>query len=183
MGRVRSYKTNRAGLFSAEPKILNPTMRDKRRGYLDVCLRMGPQKTMIGVHRLVLLAFVGQPPPGHQAAHGNGSPSENSLSNLRWALPRDNMADQIAHGTKALGARQGKAKLDDDKVVMIRLRYSVGDSLNLLSREYGIGKSHLSKIVRGLSWAHAPGPVAKSKTALLDTIPQSSGSGDETEGK
>ena len=62
------------------------------------------------VHKLVLLAFVGPAPDGHECLHGNGDPSDNRLENLRWGTRGDNIRDAIRHGTWMTPAR--KAALD-----------------------------------------------------------------------
>jgi len=50
------------------------------------------------VHRLVLLAFVGEPPAGHVACHNDGDCTNNRLSNLRWDTERENQLDIVRHG-------------------------------------------------------------------------------------
>ena len=62
------------------------------------------------VHKLVLLAFVGPAPEGHECLHGNGDPSDNHIENLRWGTRGDNIRDAIRHGTWMTPAR--KAALD-----------------------------------------------------------------------
>ena len=57
------------------------------------------------IHSLVLEAFVGPRPAGHQAAHGDGDRRNNSLGNLRWATGSENEADKDRHGTRLTGAR------------------------------------------------------------------------------
>lgn len=68
---------------------------DKERGYRGV--RLG--KRFMFVHRLVLETFVGPCPPGMEALHRNGNPSDNSLSNLHWGTKIENAADMLRHGT------------------------------------------------------------------------------------
>jgi hypothetical protein len=59
------------------------------------------------VHRLVLLAFRGEPPtPHHECAHWNGDPSDNSIGNLRWATKVENHADRWRHGTRKINRRR-----------------------------------------------------------------------------
>jgi hypothetical protein len=51
------------------------------------------------IHRLVLQAFVGPCPAGQECCHGDGDPSNNVLSNLRWGTRSDNRRDSVGHGT------------------------------------------------------------------------------------
>lgn len=41
------------------------------------------------VHRLVLAAFVGPCPPGHEALHRNSRLDDNRLANLKWGTPAE----------------------------------------------------------------------------------------------
>lgn len=50
------------------------------------------------VHRLVLLTFVGEPPPGHEACHRNDIGTDNRLANLYWGTRSENVYDQIRNG-------------------------------------------------------------------------------------
>lgn len=47
------------------------------------------------VSKLVLLAFVGEPPLGHVAHVKNGNPSDLRLSNLEWATPTEVVAQTL----------------------------------------------------------------------------------------
>ncbi|WP_418888451.1 NUMOD4 motif-containing HNH endonuclease [Mycolicibacterium neoaurum] len=69
------------------------------RGHRYVTLsREGRTKTRL-VHHLVLEAFVGPRPPGHEACHGNGLPEDNRRRNLRWDTRSSNVRDSVRHGT------------------------------------------------------------------------------------
>lgn len=58
------------------------------------------------VHRLVLTAFVGPAPDGHEGCHNDGDPSNNTLQNLRWDTHRANALDRTRHGRHYLANRQ-----------------------------------------------------------------------------
>ena len=67
-------------------------------GYPRVNLSRNGAPRQFLVHRLVLEAFVGLPPDGLEALHGNGVRSDCRLSNLRWGTSAENKADTIRHG-------------------------------------------------------------------------------------
>jgi len=67
-------------------------------GYVTVHPRRGPEVWTIRVHLLVLDVFVGERPPGAEACHNNGNPSDNRVENLRWDSPAGNARDTIRHG-------------------------------------------------------------------------------------
>jgi hypothetical protein len=107
LGRVRSLDRVVTKMQRGRPvqhrlkgKVLRPAT--VARGYLAVAL--GRRGTMY-VHHVVLLAFVGPRPAGKQAAHGDGDRTNNALSNLRWATPKENTADRYRHGTVLFNTR------------------------------------------------------------------------------
>jgi len=91
-GRVKSLNKRRR-----VPRILRPNV--KHLGYQSVCLYRGDaRRNRQMVHRLVLTAFVGECPEGHEACHRDGNGSNNRLFNLYWGTPVDNAQDTIRHG-------------------------------------------------------------------------------------
>jgi hypothetical protein len=63
-------------------------------GYLRVTLSDGSRSQTFGVHRLVLLAFVGPCPDGMEACHGPQGRGVNHLSELRWGTKLENEQDK-----------------------------------------------------------------------------------------
>jgi hypothetical protein len=133
---------------------MKPTTRGNR-GYSLVTLhRQGRRKGML-VHRLVLLAFVGEPPDGTEACHGDGNRANNALANLRWDTRTSNHADKHKHGTDRLGEKTPTSKLTAATVLEIRARYAAGGiTQRRLAAEYGIHFSNVSAIINRKSWAH-----------------------------
>lgn len=78
-------------------------------GHLSLDLRFAPRRQHMYVHRLVALAFLGSPPPGHEVCHNDGVPSNNRLENLRWGTKSDNRLDDVRHG-KSAGANKTHCK-------------------------------------------------------------------------
>ena len=125
-----------------------------RKGYWCVALYDKPRSLKVGVHRLVLMAFVGTPLPNQVARHLNGKPLDNRLENLAWGTQQENSDDAIRHGTKARGSRMGKAKLTDVLVVEIRRRFAAGESQGKLAREIGVSQVLVGLVVRKKIWKH-----------------------------
>lgn len=67
-------------------------------GHVSVCL--GREQGSIGVHRLVMLAFAGPPPDGHEVLHRNHKPSDNRRSNLKYGTRSENVRMDYAFGTQ-----------------------------------------------------------------------------------
>jgi hypothetical protein len=89
LGRVYGFRSN---------KVLKPNVKPKN-GYRVVCLQYPGHRKYHLVHRLVLRAFVGEPPEGWDACHNNGNSSDNRLENLRWGTRSENILDEVRHGT------------------------------------------------------------------------------------
>lgn len=72
------------------------------------------------VHRLVCEARNGPAPSRrHLAAHSCGNRTCCNPNHLRWATPRENQLDRVAHGTHSRGERSAK-KLTENDVRAIR---------------------------------------------------------------
>ena len=122
--------------------------------YLAVHVRTADRtaKKMWTVHRLILEAFVGPCPDGHQACHVNGNRFDNRPANLRWGTSRENNLDRLAHGTMPIGSRNGKAKLTTEQVAEMRkLRRTEGLSYGSLGRMFGISANGARSVCLGIN--------------------------------
>jgi hypothetical protein len=143
-GRVRSLGRNACML---------KLMLDKN-GYLRVYLSDYPRRKLAGVHRLVLLAFVGPCPAGMATRHfPDRTRTNNRLSNLSWATHTTNMRDRNVHGTHLKGERHYQAKLTHAMVRRIRAikRWPIG-LLAELAEKYGVTIRTIQHIKRRETW-------------------------------
>lgn len=121
----------------------------ERTGHLRVRLYGEGKASFICVHLVVMLAFGGPRPPGMQCCHGDGDPTNNRPSNLRWGTAKSNKEDSIRHGTHAAGVRHGNAKHTADQVREIRAKYSTGSfTQRELAREYQMSLSAIAQLLR-----------------------------------
>jgi hypothetical protein len=96
----------------------------------------------------------GKPPSGaHQACHSCGKGHEACVNpkHLYWGLPVENMADQVIHGTRARGERQGNSKLTEAVVIEIRRLAGVVPQTEIAAR-FNLSKQQVSKIIRRERW-------------------------------
>lgn len=120
-------------------------------GYSRVGLYRNGKQRRVFIHRLVAEAFIGPPPAGLHVAHRDGSRTNNSASNLRYATAAENNADKVAHGRVSHGERNGSAVLTASQVLAIR-RFN-GPTAHA-ARLFGIGKTQARAIRARLSWTH-----------------------------
>lgn len=155
-GRVRSFcQPWRLARESAGWPVGQAKTND---GYLRVSITGddGLRKT-IGVHRLVLLAWVGQPPGDWTASHMNGRPDDNYLNNLAWESIAGNVRRQDPHGShanKPRGEGHPNAKMTAEKVRALRAAYATTRALRPLAREYAITTTAVLQIVQRRTWKH-----------------------------
>lgn len=132
------------------------TQRPTVWGYMSACISNddGDIRPRV-VHRLVLLAFVGPCPDGHEARHINGDRKDNRLVNLRWGTKNENANDRIAHGTQVRGEKVNTSRLTPEQVREIRrLNREEGLGDRRLAARYGVARNTIRGILTGTTWAH-----------------------------
>lgn len=147
-GRVRSRASKAGGLGGVWHEMTPATQRN---GYkLATFWDRGRRERWL-VHALVLTAFVGPRPRGHDCCHSNGIKSDNRLENLRWATRRENHMDKRRHGTFQEGAKHGMSKLTDEAVREIR---ESTESHAALARRYDVSDTTIAYVRKGRTWRH-----------------------------
>lgn len=100
-GRIKSVARRvfhpTSSLLTIKERIL--CQIETPQGYRSVRLSKDGKSTAYQVHRLVMLAFEGEPPHDEEVCHNNGDRADNRLSNLRYATRSENMSDAVRHGT------------------------------------------------------------------------------------
>jgi hypothetical protein len=114
--------------------------------------RLGTWKRDWLVHDLVLRAFVGPRPDGHEADHLNNDRSDNRLDNLRWVSLRENRARRRL----ARGERHWNASLTAEQVHSIRLDLAIGRSIASLVEEFGVDRRTIRDIRNNVTWRMEP---------------------------
>lgn len=134
-------------------KFLAQTPDKSPHGYGRLTVKLskdGKAKTHL-VHRLVAAAFLGPCPDGMQVAHCDGDPTNNHVSNLRYATPLENTGDKFLHGTVLRGSCVGNAKLNEAQVRKIK---RAKGTVYEIAAEFGISIAHVSRIRSGKRWRH-----------------------------
>lgn len=162
-GRVIRRTPDRYGRISGKP--LNLVMGNH--GYLVASFHCDARQSVKTIHRLVCLAFRGNPlRRSYYAAHADGNKTNNYAINLRWASSSENNMDKHLHGTMKMGrdhhshakpdcmprgTSHGNAKLTEDIVTRIR---SDKRSQKTIAAEYSVTQSLISMVKTGKIWTH-----------------------------
>ncbi len=150
-GRIRRVVEQPQNRFKKGYVLKPDTVRG---GYLRVTLTKRKKTKRHMAHRLMLTAFVGPPPEGHEANHIDGRKKNNKLENLEWVTRSENHL----HACRVLGKRQGpkngRAKLTTAQAIEIKKRLKAGDSLLCLARKFNISEAAIWQIRRGKNWRH-----------------------------
>jgi hypothetical protein len=126
-------------------------------GYLFVrlCDGAGRRPTHL-VHRLVALAFLGQPPEGRGVVdHRDSDRTNNHADNLQWVSVSENnrLTCERDRSRAPRGELNGQAKLTADAVREIRaLRGSVAQ--REIAERFGVAQWTVSAIQLRQLWAH-----------------------------
>ncbi len=130
-------------------------LRHSPRRYKHVYLHGQAGRRHLTVHRLVALAFIGDPPSrSHQVAHYDGNPDNNHYSNLRYATAIENTADKRRHGTIPRGENSRASRFTEAVVRQIRALGRRGVPQELIADIFGTTQSHIGRILRHESWSH-----------------------------
>lgn len=155
MGKIKSMGFFRSGKYleRKKPMLLKPARGHN--GYLFVELRNNKIGKLKRVSRIVLEAFVGPCPDGHEACHFPHRDKENNrLDNLRWDTRSNNEKDKLIHGTDCRGEKNTLSKLTEKEVIKIRgLLKSKNHTHRAIADIYGVARTTITSISNACNWS------------------------------
>lgn len=159
LGRIRRVGIGRNGRPGG---VLSPGLGgQKRRPYLQVGLLHDGKRTTKLVHVLVMLAFHGPPPQGHEVDHLDNDSMNPRLDNLEYVTRSEQQKRCYRRDGRAPSNKGGElaftAKLTWDQVREIRRRLAAKEiSGRALARELGLSQGAITDIATGRNWKEAP---------------------------
>lgn len=127
-------------------RILKPWLAGP--GYQYV--HLGKEGPKCAVHRLVCIAFHGQPPKDHEVAHLDGNRMNNAQNNLAWVTHSENEKHKQIHGTAPdYGVlRWGTRKVFKDDYVTIYVLHKFFKLSRIeLAKSYKVSRTPIDKAI------------------------------------
>lgn len=163
IGRVKRIVPDKQGKYNG--RILKTFVPNN--GYITVMLYRDSKPSHCSVHRLVCIAFKGNPPTNsHHATHRDGNRTNNLRGNIRWRTPSENNMERHRHGTMLTGdnhptrympscvprgSRHGNAIFHEKDIVKIRKDKRTSTAI---AKEYKAHLSTICKIRNRKVWKH-----------------------------
>lgn len=120
-------------------------------GY-GVILRHGEHGPSVRAHRVAWELTNGEIPDGLLVCHSCDVRRCCNPSHLFLGTHADNTKDMMNKGRGPTGERQGRAKLDREKVAEIRSLVSSGTPQRRVARQFGVSAQTVCNIISGHSW-------------------------------
>lgn len=124
----------------------------RRGGYGD--FRASRAHGVVLAHRASYEINVGAIPPGLFVLHSCDNPPCVNPAHLRVGTNQDNVRDCVDRGRKPVGVQMPTAKLNEDKVRLIREMASNGATQMSLAALFGVSQPLISGILGGTKWKH-----------------------------
>ena len=103
-------------------------------------------------HRMIWQHVHGQIPAGMEINHKNGIKTDNRIENLELVTRSENALHASRTGlTDYAGERNGRAKLDDTAVRVIR---TSKHKTRVLAAAFGVSVSTINRVRAGRVWSH-----------------------------
>ena len=157
-GQIKSidHKHNAGrGYYIRKGRILKPTLNSH--GYLCVGITYeGEEQKTVPVHRVIAQTFIPNPENKPQINHIDGNKQNNSVNNLEWCSPKENIIHAyktgLNKGSKPMLGRKGEKHPNSKCVVMCD---SFGNELRVFpcisnaSEEMKLSASHICACTKG----------------------------------
>lgn len=131
--------------------VLKSTKQRCQYGYPLVKLN----RKKVHVHKIVMRAFFGDPPPGHEINHKDGNKENPHLDNLEYVTRQQNTQHAYDSGLiSRSGELNGRSKLSEQHVKEIRKLLSQGAKYKVIQGKFNISNTCVWAIKQKVNWKH-----------------------------
>jgi len=124
-------------------------------GYYIISISHNNKSKPHRVHRLLAETFLKNPQNKPEINHKDGNKLNNNISNLEYCTHAENMKHAFKNGlVNNTGIKNGRAKLNNNKVRKIRAMLKDGISQQKIANEFQISRGAILKINLGKTWKH-----------------------------
>lgn len=117
-------------------------------GYIYVSISLPQGQRSVGIHLLLLDAYVGPRPNGLETRHLDGNPENYSLANICYGTRKANASDRVRHGRQ-----RGTEILTEAEVRKIRRLRANGATFVAIAKRYGISETCAAYAAKGKTYA------------------------------
>jgi hypothetical protein len=120
------------------------------KGYRCLCLNGKKYRE----HRLIAEKFIPNPDNKPHINHIDGNKSNNSIDNLEWVTPSENQLHSYKTGLSKPLAKDNNpySKLKSSDTPVIRQRFSNGEKIQSIRKDYNVSYSTIWRIVNNKGW-------------------------------
>lgn len=150
------YKASDDGEIFGVARNKKIKKRLNKDGYYVVTLGIKDRRTSVKVHRIIAKVFVDGYFDGAEVNHKDFDRKNNRAENLEWVTHLYNVrfsssAGHYGNGRHS-GTNNGRSKINSEIASEIRTRYKNGESINSISKKYGICWTQTKRIIDNMCW-------------------------------
>ena len=125
-------------------------------GYHRIGLNRSGVRLRFQLHRIVMAAFVGPIPEGHQVNHINGDKVDNRACNLEYLTQSQNLKHdwRVLKSRNQNGSKNPSAKLTEEMVLEIRNLRAQGIAYEAIAARFGMSHWGIQDICYRRRWKH-----------------------------
>jgi hypothetical protein len=157
----REWKVGYGGIGRNKTKILTPRLDRSKKGryYLRIKISKNGKEKIFLIHRLIAEAFIPNLKNKPQINHIDGDTLNNSINNLEWCTPSENMKHAFKIGLiippDNKGSKNGRSKLIENDIIQIKKLYNERKITHKeIATMFDVTRSCISSIINNKAWRH-----------------------------